>query len=146
VLAHQVLLLLSPITEVSGGRSSENLARWHSDSFWDDSASGNDSEGFDLSAAANACPHTNEGVVFESASVQADISTNVDVLADRDFITGLLSVTANAGQILDRRVLSNVDFGGVTTDDNAMPEGAALAKLDVTDNCSVRCNPVALKS
>jgi len=144
VLGHQMLLLLSKITEVLGGGASEDLSRGDSDSFLDDSSGRNDSEGLNVSATADGSSHTNESVVVDSASVESGISTDIAVLTDCDLVSSLLSVASNTGQVLNGTVLANGDLSSVSADDNTVPERCTFHEAHVSDDSSVRGNPVTL--
>lgn len=107
VLSHQVLLLLSEITKISGWSSGEDLPRWNSCSLRNHSACRNNGKWLNSGSSSNRCSHSYESVVFNRACIHADIGTNIAVLTDLYLIAWSSLTAGNSGQVLNRRVLSD---------------------------------------
>ena len=141
---HEVFLLLSEVTEVLGRAAGEDLTRWDSGTLGEDCTSGHDSEGLDLGVAGDSRSHANKRVVLESACIERHIGSNVNVLTNDNSVASLLGRASDVNLVLNGSVLADRDLGGISTDDDAVPERGSLTEANISDHGSVRSNPITL--
>lgn len=96
------------------------------------------------SSTAHSGTHADECIIFERARVEGGIWTDVTILSNINSVAGLASIATDTCQILNSRVLANVDLGGVSTDNDAVPYRGSFSKTYISDNCSIRSDPITL--
>ena len=121
MLAYQVLLLLSEISQVSGWASCPNLTTSNSDSLANDSPSCYNSEALNNCPFSYLCSHAHICEALKSTIVKHSISTNEDIVSNGDFVFGISIPWGNMSKVLYYGVTSDLNLCSVTSSNDTMP-------------------------
>jgi len=141
VFSDQVLLLLTQVAQVPGGRSSVNLTRRNRSIRRHVGSSGHDGKALDDAAFSDGCSHADVGKAFEDTVIKSGVGSDVNIIFDVHRSIRL-RVGSNPAVVLDHRVATDSDFRKVTSEFDAVPDRGPFLHSHVSNENCVGGNPV----
>jgi hypothetical protein len=89
-----------------------------------------------------SCSHADEAEVLNSTGIKASVGADLNVVSNGNLIACGGVVASDVNVVLDDGVLSNVNSGLISTNDNSVPERGSFSKIDITDDSGIRRDPV----